>query len=192
VARSIPEDVARRIKLVIVDIDGVCTDGGIMMGVTDSGETVELKRFEITDGLGLKLMKWAGLHVYLVSGRRSRANSARAADLHIPYQEADGGYKLPVVEKLVEQLGVTWDEVCCIGDDLPDMALMRRAGLPVAVRNAVREVKQLAKWETGRAGGDGAVRELADALLKARGQHEAVLAEYEKKRSKPRVTEQQT
>ena len=186
----IPEELARSIKLVIVDIDGVLTDGGIIMGVTETRQTIEFKRFEIQDGLGLKLMKWAGLHVYLVSGRRSDANVARARDLNIEYREADGGYKLRVVEQLVRTHQLEWSEVCCIGDDLPDIALMRRAGLPVAVGNAVPEVKRLCVWQTRRTGGHGAVRELAEALLQARGQWETLLEQYETKRSEVPVTEQ--
>jgi 3-deoxy-D-manno-octulosonate 8-phosphate phosphatase (KDO 8-P phosphatase) len=190
VVESIPVEVARKIKLVIVDIDGVLTDGGIILGAIDSGETVEFKRFEIQDGLGLKLMKWAGLHVYLVSGRRSSANVARAKDLNIEYREADGGYKLRVVEKLVRTHHLDWSEVCCIGDDLPDIALMRRAGLPVAVGNAVPEVTRLCVWQTRRTGGHGAVRELAEALLQARGEWDALIEQYESKRSEMPVTEQ--
>ena len=186
----IPEELARSIKLVIVDIDGVLTDGGIIMGVTETRQTIEFKRFEIQDGLGLKLMKWAGLHVYLVSGRRSDANVARARDLNIEYREADGGYKLRVVEQLVRTHQLEWSEVCCIGDDLPDIALMRRAGLPVAVGNAVPEVKRLCVWQTQGTGGHGAVRELAEALLQARGQWETLLEQYETKRSEVPVTEQ--
>ena len=186
----IPEELARSIKLVIVDIDGVLTDGGIIMGVTETRQTIEFKRFEIQDGLGLKLMKWAGLHVYLVSGRRSDANVARARDLNIEYREADGGYKLRVVEQLMRTHQLEWSEVCCIGDDLPDIALMRRAGLPVAVGNAVPEVKRLCVWQTQRTGGHGAVRELAEALLQARGQWETLLEQYETKRSEIPVTEQ--
>ncbi len=189
-AEGIPSELARRIKLVVVDIDGVLTDGGIMMGVMHGHETVELKRFEIQDGLGLKLMKWAGLHVYMVSGRRSSANLARAKDLNIEYREADGGYKLRVVEQLVRTHDLAWSEVCCIGDDLPDIALMRKAGLPVAVGNAVPEVKRLCVWQTRRTGGHGAVRELAEALLQARGEWDALIEQYESARSEMPVTEQ--
>jgi 3-deoxy-D-manno-octulosonate 8-phosphate phosphatase (KDO 8-P phosphatase) len=178
VSESFPGERAARIGLVILDVDGVLTDGGLLIGVTPSGESFEQKRFEVTDGLGIKLMVWAGLHVYMVSGRRSPVNDVRAEELEIPYREALGGYKLPVVEELRAEHGLDWSEVCCICDDLADLPILERAGLSVAVANAVPEVKQGAHWQTRRKGGDGAVRELAEALLRARGSWDEVLAEY--------------
>jgi 3-deoxy-D-manno-octulosonate 8-phosphate phosphatase (KDO 8-P phosphatase) len=163
---------------VVLDVDGVMTDGGLLIGVTPAGDTFEQKRFEVTDGLGAKLMVSGGLHVYMVSGRRSPVNQARADELSIPYREAHGGYKLPVVEELRTAHGLDWSQVCCICDDLADLPILARAGLAVAVANAVPEVKQGAHWLTRRKGGDGAVRELAEALLRAAGVWDRVLAEY--------------
>lgn len=167
----IPADIARRIRLVVLDVDGVLTDGGIYMGRTAEGEPVELKRFEITDQLGIKLLQWAGYTVVFVSGRVSGANLARAAELDCACYEGPGGHKLDIVERLHREHGVTWDETACICDDLADLPILHRAALPVAVANAVPEVRAVAKWQTRRRGGDGAVRELAEALLRARGDY---------------------
>ncbi len=180
---SIGREQAARIKLVILDVDGVMTDGGLIMGVTPAGEPFEQKRFEITDGLGVKFLVWAGLFVYMVSGRRSPVNRLRAAELGIEYREADGGYKLVVVEELRAAHRVEWAEVCCLCDDLADLPIVQRSGLPVAVANAVPEVKQCAALQTTRKGGDGAVRELAEALLRARGEWDALLEQYLRDRS---------
>ena len=180
---SIPTDLAKRVRMVIIDVDGVMTDGGIMIGVQRFKVQVELKRFEITDGLGVKMLQWAGLAVYVISGRRSESNRLRAEELEVEYREAHGGYKLVVADALRKQHSLTWEEVCCIGDDLPDLPIMRKAGLPVAVANATAETRAAAKWTTQRKGGDGAVRELAEALLHARGQWDALVEQYCRQRS---------
>ena len=178
-------ELAQRVRCVILDVDGVMTDGGIYTGVTDSGEPLELKRFEITDGLGAKMMVWAGLHVYILSGRHSQANQRRASELGIEYREAPGGYKRVVADQLVEKAGCNWSEVACICDDLADLPILDAAGLPVAVANAVPEVRAVARWVTTRHGGRGAVREFAEELLRARGQWNALVAQYRNDRSKP-------
>jgi 3-deoxy-D-manno-octulosonate 8-phosphate phosphatase (KDO 8-P phosphatase) len=182
-SRPIPRDLARAVRLIILDVDGVLTDGGIIMGVDATGHSFESKRFEITDGLGAKLMLAAGLKVYMVSGRRSAVNANRAAELGLTYHEADGGYKWVVVDEIRQKYGLEWLEVCCICDDLADLPIMRNAGLPVAVANAVPEVKAASIWETQRRGGEGAVRELAEALLRARGDWDRLVTEYEQDRS---------
>ena len=182
-SRPIPRELARAAKLIILDVDGVLTDGGIIMGTDSHGQRIELKRFEITDGLGAKMMVEAGLHVYMVSGRHSGANETRAQELGIAYREADGGYKWVVVDDIRQNYGLEWLEVCCICDDLADLPIMRNAGLPVAVANAVPEVKAASVWETQRRGGEGAVRELAEALLRARGDWDRLVADYEQDRS---------
>lgn len=174
----IPASIAQNIRLVVLDVDGVLTDGGIYMGATASGTTVELKRFEITDGLGIKMMDRAGLHVVLVSGRTSAANRVRAEELDVPFHEGQGGFKLEIVERLQDLHGVTWVETACVCDDLADLPIFRRAGLAVAVANAVPEVLAKAYAVTSRRGGQGAVREFAEALLRARGEWAALVAAY--------------
>ena len=178
-ATPIAPEVARRVRLVALDVDGVLTDGGIYLGATAGGERVEMKRYEITDGLGIRLLQDAGLEVAIVTGRESGSVAMRAEELRIAecHQDATAA-KLPIVRRLVERLRLEWDEVAFVGDDLADLPVLRRVGLPATVANAVPEVKALARWSATRRGGDGAVREFAEALLHARGEWPARVAAY--------------
>lgn len=169
---------ARRIRLVGFDVDGVMTDGGIYVGrVTD--HAVELKRFSIQDGLGLLLLRMAGVQVVLVSGRQSEATAIRARELQVDELiQDDGARKLPAFEGLLERRAVGWDECAFVGDDIPDIPLLRRVALPVAVANAVPEVRNVAQLVTRASGGQGAVREVAEGLLRARGEWDGCLERY--------------
>ncbi len=170
---------AKRIRLVILDVDGVLTDAGVYLGTTASGESMELKRFDIQDGLGIVLLREAGIEVALVSGRVSEATALRARELGIRECHQDAGArKLPIVKKIMERMGIGWEAVAMVGDDLPDLPLLHRAGLPVAVGNATSDVRKVAHWTTRRDGGHGAVREFARVLLEARGEWEARVREY--------------
>lgn len=175
---EIPEATARRIRLVVLDVDGVMTDGGIYIGM--SGEDpVELKRFDVQDGLGVRMLVNAGIHVAIVSGRVSAATELRAAELGIEDVYQDGGArKVPVLEKLLAERGVGWGEVALLGDDLADLAPLRRAGLAATVANGVLEVRRVATWQSSRKGGRGAVREFAEALLRARGEWDGLVDAY--------------
>ena len=179
--------VARAIRLVVLDVDGVLTDGGVYMGATADGTAVELKRYEITDQLGIKMLVWAGMEVVMVSGRTSPANRLRADELGIAWHEGPGGRKLDIVEGLIEQHDVRWAETACVCDDLADLPILRRCGLPVAVANAVPEVRAVAAWTTRREGGRGAVREFAEALLRARGEWAAMVEDYLRDRDRAEV-----
>jgi len=179
----IPRELAARVKLVVFDVDGVLTDAGVYMGVTASGESVELKRFDIQDGLGLKFLEWAGLKVVLVSGRLSRATEVRAAELGIECHQDAGAHKLPLVRGIMEREGVAWEEVAMLADDLPDMAVFTRVGLRAAVANAVAPIAEAAHWQSSQRGGHGAAREFCDALLAARGDLEWVVEKYVGERS---------
>ncbi len=186
---AIPADVARAVKLVVLDVDGVMTDGGVYYGATKAGETVELKRFEITDGLGVLLMQEAGIEVAIVTGRRSKVVELRARELAIEEVHQDpAAEKLPIVGGILLRRKIDWSEVAFVSDDLADIPVLRRVGLPVAVANAVPEVKALARWQTRRPGGAGAVRDFAEALLKARGDWMTVVSVYLAKRD-PEATE---
>jgi 3-deoxy-D-manno-octulosonate 8-phosphate phosphatase (KDO 8-P phosphatase) len=178
-------DRAARIKLVVFDVDGVLTDAGVYVGTTASGESVELKRFDIQDGLGLKFLEWAGLEVVLVSGRVSRATQLRADELRIECHQDDGAHKLPVVRSIMERKGLGWDEVAMLADDLPDLAVFRLVGLRAAVANAVTQVAEIAHWRASKHGGHGAAREFCDALLQARGDLDWVVEKYVSERSAP-------
>lgn len=180
---GIPARLARAIRLVILDVDGVMTDGGIYYGVSEAGETLELKRFEITDGLGVHMLKRAGIEVAIVTGRRSEVVARRARELGIEETHQDpAAEKLPIVSGILQRRALDWSQVAFVSDDLADIPVLRRVSLPVAVANAVPEVRALAAWTTTRAGGKGAVREFAEALLKARGEWDVRVAEYLRER----------
>jgi 3-deoxy-D-manno-octulosonate 8-phosphate phosphatase (KDO 8-P phosphatase) len=178
----LPVELARRVRVVVLDVDGVLTDNGVYMGATATGERVELKRFHIMDGLGIKMLQWAGLHVFLVSGRESPATTLRAAELGVQCRQVAGGFKVPTITAILDEVGADWDELAMMGDDLADLPVMGRAGLPVAVPNAAAELRAEARWITARQGGDGAVRDFAEALLQARGQWVALVQAYRRSR----------
>jgi len=183
VGGEIDTDVAARIRLVVFDVDGVLTDSGVYLGQSPSGDEVELKRFDIQDGLGLKLLRWAGLEVALVSGRVSRATSIRALELGIDECHQDpGAQKLPVLTDMLERKSLSWDQVAMLADDLPDLAVFSRVGLPAAVANAQPEILDFAVWRSRAEGGRGAAREFCRALLVARGEWDGVVSAYVEKR----------
>ncbi len=180
---AIPAAVAGSIRLVILDVDGVMTDGGIYYGTSESGQTVELKRFEITDGLGVNLLQRAGIEVAIVTGRRSEVVALRGRELGIQEVHQDpGADKLPIVRGMLERKGLDWNSVAFVSDDLADIPVIRRVALPVAVANAVPEVRALASYQTRKRGGAGAVREFAETLLKARGDWKRVVDDYLRER----------
>jgi 3-deoxy-D-manno-octulosonate 8-phosphate phosphatase (KDO 8-P phosphatase) len=176
---GIPEVWARKIRLVILDVDGVLTDGGIYVGGLPEGENLELKRFNVIDGLGVRLLQWAGIEVAVVSGRVSQATAIRARELDILECHQDGGaQKVPAIADMLRRKGLDWDEVAMLGDDLPDLPVLRRVGFPVAVANAEADIREVALWQTTRRGGQGVVREFAEALLRARGDWDLQVARY--------------
>ncbi|MGN6391444.1 MAG: KdsC family phosphatase [Gemmatimonadales bacterium] len=169
---------ASRVRLVGLDVDGVLTDNGIFVGPVD-GQPVELKRFDIQDGIAHVLMRAAGIPVVWVSGRFSEATAARARELPVEeVLQVGGPEKLEAFGDLLARRGIGWDEAAFVGDDLADLQVLRRVGLPIAVANAVSEVKALAAYVTRAPGGHGAVREVVEALLKARGLWDALLERY--------------
>ena len=180
----VDEERARSVRLVVLDVDGVLTDGGIYLGATASGETVELKRFHVEDGLGVKFLRRAGLDVALVSGRVSEATRHRAGEIGIDEVHQDpGAHKLPVVARLMAARNLTWDQVAILGDDLADLPVMQKAGLAATVANGVEEVRRVAHWQSIRRGGHGAVREFAEALLTARAEWSDLVDEYCRERT---------
>ncbi len=184
-ARRIPDGVAEKVRLVVLDVDGVLTDAGVYLGETAGGEAVELKRFDIQDGLGIHLMRAAGLKVGFLSGRPSTATSRRAAELEVDFcLQVAGARKVPALEELLDELELGWNEVAMLGDDLPDIPVLRRVGLPAAVGNAVGEVRRSALFTTRRDGGSGAVREFARILLEARGEWDELVEAYCEARSR--------
>jgi len=173
---------AARVRLVVLDVDGVLTDNGVLIGSV-GGERVEFKRFDVQDGLGLAVLRLAGLEVAVVSGRVSDATRFRMRELGIDeVVQDDGARKLPAVRRLLAARDLDWTAVCYVGDDLADVPVMRRVGVPIAVQNAVPEVKELARFVTERKGGDGAVREAIEMLLRARGEWDAAVQRYYRER----------
>lgn len=169
---------ARRVRLLGLDVDGVLTDNGVYIGPV-AGDRVELKRFDIQDGLGLILLKTAGLPVVWVSGRSSEATVLRAAELRVEeLLQVPGPRKAAAFEQTLARRGIGWDEAAFVGDDLADLPILRRVGLPIAVSNAVAEVKQVAAYVTRAPGGHGAVREVIEVLLRARGEWPEILERY--------------
>lgn len=171
-------ELARRIRLLALDVDGVLTDNAVFLGQVD-GRRVEFKRFDIQDGLGHVLARGVGLEIAWVSGRHSEATSLRAEELKVgDVIQADDGRKIPPLEALLARKGLGWGEVAFLGDDLADLPVLQRVGLPMAVANAVNEVKAVARHVTSAAGGHGAVREAIEWLLRGRGQWDEALLRY--------------
>jgi len=170
--------VARAIKIVGVDVDGVLTDGGIYLGAVD-GKPLEFKRYDIQDGLGIYLLRQAGIRVCIVTGRVSESVKLRAAELQIDDVAQDNlARKLPAFRAILDKHGLAPHEAAFIGDDFPDLGILRMVGLPVAVGNAVPEIMNVCRLRLAKHGGRGAVREFAEVLLKARGEWQAVCENY--------------
>ena len=181
---------ARRVELVGLDVDGVLTDAGVYVGSVGN-HAVEMKRFDIQDGVGIKLLRQAGIKVVVVSGRVSEATTIRMGELGIDeVVQDDMARKLPAFTELLERFDIRFENAAFIGDDLPDLPVMWRVGLPVAVRNAVHEVRSAAHLVTEARGGYGAVREFAVTLLRARGQWDELVEAYlaERGEASPRLS----
>ena len=165
----------KRIKLFLCDVDGVLTDGSIFIG----GER-EFKRFNIRDGLGLVLARRAGLKVGWVSARPSLATKLRADELKIDFlvQQGDAISKTAAIENLLAQEKLSWAETCFVGDDIIDLGPLTRAGLAVAVGDAVPEAKAAAHFTTQAVGGRGAVREAIQMILSAQGKWRQFVEKY--------------
>ena len=166
---------AKRITLLVLDVDGVLTDGRIVLA--DYGD--ELKFFNIQDGAALVFWHRLGLKSAIVTGRRSRLVPRRAKEMRVDAVAQGHVIKLPVYEQLLKRFRVSDDQVCAIGDDVMELPILRRAGLAVAVPEAVEEVKRVSHYVTRRSGGRGAVREVVDIVLKAKGLWDRVLGWYQ-------------
>ena len=163
----------REIRLFLCDVDGVRTSGTVFMG-----QGTELKEFNIQDGLGLRVLQKCGLQVGWVSARPSAATRARAADLKVDYLHEGSGRKVEAVEGILRKAGLSWNELCFVGDDVVDLGVLRRAGVAVSVANGIDEVRAIADYVTRARGGHGAVREAAELVLKAQGRWDAIVQEH--------------
>lgn len=165
----------KKIKMVILDVDGVLTDGNIVY--TSRGE--EIKAFDVQDGTGIKFARDLGLVVVFLTGRESQIVADRAKELTVEEVHQKIRDKKKVYAQLLKKYHLKDEEVCCIGDDILDLGILRSAGVAVAVRNAVEEVKQAAHFVTERPGGQGAVREVLVQILRAQGKWESLVRKYE-------------
>lgn len=163
-----------KIELLVLDVDGVLTDGSIIVNADGS----ETKCFNVRDGHGIRLWQRAGFKTAIISGRTSAPTKQRAAQLDIEHVVEDCHYKLPALEKLLDKLGLAPENAAYIGDDLPDLPVMRYVGFGVAVANADDELKKYADYVTTRSGGAGAVREVIEHILKSKGKWQDVMNRY--------------
>ncbi|MGH7593734.1 MAG: KdsC family phosphatase [Gemmatimonadales bacterium] len=169
---------ARRIRLLGLDVDGVLTANDTWIGSMD-GARVEFQRFDIQDGFGMRLLRGSGIDVAWVTGRESPATRLRAAELDVATVVAVApDRKVHAVEALLKERRLRWAEVAFVGDDLPDLSVLQRVGLPIAVANARDEIKSACRYVTEARGGHGAVREVIDRLLKSRGDFDAAVARF--------------
>jgi len=168
-------DKIKKIKVLLLDVDGVLTDGRI---IYDSRGR-DSKFFDVHDGMGVYLLKKCGIPAVLITAKGSRAIKPRAKDMLVDIVFEDVSPKTSVLEKICKIYKVTAQELCFVGDDLVDLCLMKKVGFPVAVANAAREIKNVAAYVTAKNGGRGAVRELAELILKNQGKWEEALKVYD-------------
>jgi 3-deoxy-D-manno-octulosonate 8-phosphate phosphatase (KDO 8-P phosphatase) len=157
----------KKIKVLLVDVDGTMTNGEVCLQAFPDGSVAEMKVFNAHDGAGLKLASIMGIRTGLITGRDSLATARRAREASMEFVIQGQAKKLEAYKAILVRAGVTDEEVAYVGDDLPDLPLLGRAGLAVAVANAVFEVKRAAHYVTLARGGDGAIREVVELILKA-------------------------
>ena len=165
-------DKAKDVKLVILDVDGVMTDGRIV--IDDNG--LEQRNFDIKDGLGVVALQMTGVEVAIITSKKSGSVRHRAEELKIKRFHEGIRKKTEPYEQILAEMGIGDAQVAYVGDDLVDLAMMKRVGLPIAVADAVDEVREAAAFVTRARGGHGAVREAAEMILKAQGKWDAILA----------------
>ena len=164
---------AKKIKLLLLDVDGVLTDGKIIIG--NYGD--EIKNFDVKDGLGVVLLRKAGLRCAIITARNSRIVKIRAGHLGID-KIYENHYKIKSLRNIKRRFRVKEEEICFVGDDLIDISVLKRVGFAVTVPNAIKETKDVAHYITQNPGGQGAVREVCEIILKAQGKWEKVTKRY--------------
>ena len=166
---------AKKVKLLLLDVDGVLTDGRI---IYDS-RGHDMKFFDVHDGLVVSLLKKAGISTILITAKGSRAIRPRARDMRVEEVFENISPKTQVLEKILKKYKVEASEICFVGDDLVDLCLMKKVGFPVAVSNAAPEIKQVASYITLREGGRGAVREVTELILKSQDKWQEAIGQYD-------------
>ena len=170
---------AAAIKVLLMDVDGVLTDGHLYLIQGADGKLVETKGFDSQDGIGLRWLQWFNIRTGVISGRESPATAERASQVGMTWVFQGHIEKIPLFERVCAEGNVKPEQVAYVGDDLTDVVIMRRAGLSFATANARTEVKRSAMAVTAAAGGSGAVREVIELLLKAQGHWDGLLKKYE-------------
>ena len=160
---------AKQISVLLMDVDGTLTDGSVTLASTPDNHALEVKTFDAHDGQGLTLAVTAGLHTGVITGRSSAALRRRCKELDIEFVYEKQGHKIAAYEDVLRKTGAKESEVAFLGDDLPDLTVMRRVGLAVAVANAAPEVRRAADYRTKAPGGKGAAREVVELILKSKG-----------------------
>jgi 3-deoxy-D-manno-octulosonate 8-phosphate phosphatase (KDO 8-P phosphatase) len=172
---------AAKIRLLLMDVDGVLTDGKLYNVPDAQGKMAETKGFNAQDGIALQWLVWYGIQTGVISGRVSPATEERAKQVRMTYVYQGHIEKVPILEEILGKAGLSADQVAYMGDDLTDIVVMNRVGLSIAPANARTEVKRSAMHTTQAAGGQGAVREVIELLLDAQGHWEKLLEKYEVK-----------
>jgi 3-deoxy-D-manno-octulosonate 8-phosphate phosphatase (KDO 8-P phosphatase) len=160
---------AKQIQVLLMDVDGTITSGGVTLLSTADGSALEIKTFDAHDGQGMTLARTAGIRTGVITGRESAALRRRCKEMGIEFVYEKQPQKIPALEEILKKAGVSAEQVAYLGDDLPDIPVMRRVGLAVAVGDAVPEVKKAAHYVTRAVGGKGAVRETVELILKSKG-----------------------
>jgi 3-deoxy-D-manno-octulosonate 8-phosphate phosphatase (KDO 8-P phosphatase) len=173
---------AAKIKLLLMDVDGVMTNGKLYHFPDKEGNMIETKGFDSQDGIALQWMQWKGLQTGVISGRESLGTAERARQLKMNHVYQGHIEKVPILEKIMTDAELLPEEVAYMGDDLTDLVVMRRVGFPIAVANARPEVKREAHYVTEASGGNGAVREVVELILEAWGFWQEILEKYEVRR----------
>ena len=166
---------AKKVKLLLLDVDGVLTDGRIIYDSRGG----DMKFFDVHDGLGVYLLKKAGIPTILITAKGSRAIRPRARDMRVEEVFENISPKTQALEKILKKYKVKVSEICFVGDDLVDLCLMKKVGFPVAVFNAAPEIKQVASYITLREGGRGAVREVTELILKSQDKWQEAIGQYD-------------
>ena len=168
------EDRCKKVELILSDVDGVLTDGGLIF----DNQGIEIKRFHVRDGLAIKLWRRGGFKFGVLTARTSHIVKLRSTELGVDVVRQGFEEKLPVAQEVANELGLTLEQVCYIGDDLPDLPVMRSVGLAVTVADACDEVRAMAHHVTKRSGGHGAVREAIEHITKAKGVWDDLIPKY--------------
>jgi 3-deoxy-D-manno-octulosonate 8-phosphate phosphatase (KDO 8-P phosphatase) len=172
-------EAAARAKLLLMDVDGVLTNGRLYNVPDPEGKMVETKGFDSQDGIALQWLSWKGIKTGVISGRMSPATVERARQVKMSYVYQGHIEKIPILEEILADAKIDLGEVAYIGDDFTDVVIMNRVGLAIATANARAEVKKAADYVTSAAGGEGAVREVVELLLKAQNRWGEILQHYE-------------